>query len=354
MEAYLIPIKTAFLIFPIIAAFLTLPYMIQQYHKYGSISFLRTVILYSFILYLLCMYFLVILPLPSIEEVSQMTTPTMQLKPFQFVRDFLRETKFQLGDSSTYLQAVKQNCFLQVVFNIVLFMPFGVYLNYYFQYSFRKVLGFGFCLSLFFELTQLSGLYGIYPRAYRLFDVDDIFLNISGAVIGYPFGALAKKLLPKREEIDRMAYERGRVVSFGRRWIALLIDGGIFLGIAFVENAIFAVIVAVIQLYLLEGVTFGKWLLKIRIVNGKEKKLSLLQCLLREGIPILGLRFFPIIFMIVIGFDLISGNKNKLFYERISQTYCISIRNIEEFPKQEGTKDKVINKSKYIENFDQV
>ena len=75
---------------------------------------------------------------------------------------------------------------------------------------------------------------------------------------------------------------------------------------------------------------------------------------MREGIPILGLRFFPIIFMIVIGFDLISGNKNKLFYERISQTYCISIRNIEEFPKQEGTKDKVINKSKYIENFDQV
>ena len=59
MEAYLIPIKTAFLIFPIIAAFFTLPYMIQQYHKYGSISFLRTVILYSFILYLLCMYFLI-------------------------------------------------------------------------------------------------------------------------------------------------------------------------------------------------------------------------------------------------------------------------------------------------------
>lgn len=70
MDAYWIPIRTALAVFPLLAAFLTFPYMIYQYRRYGAIPFLRTVILYSFLLYLLCMYFLVILPLPSIEAVA--------------------------------------------------------------------------------------------------------------------------------------------------------------------------------------------------------------------------------------------------------------------------------------------
>ena len=32
---------------------------------------------------------------------------------------------------------------------------------------------FSFLLSLFFEVTQLTGLYFLYPGSYRLFDVDD-------------------------------------------------------------------------------------------------------------------------------------------------------------------------------------
>lgn len=218
METYLIPIQTAFIIFPVIAVLFTPPYMIRQYHHYGSISFLRTVILYSFLLYLLCMYFLVILPFPSIENVAKMTAPTMQLKPFQFVRDFIRETKFEFKNPATYLLALRQNCFLQVVFNVALFMPFGIYLTYYFQCSIRKVVGLSFCVSLFFELTQLSGLYGIYPRGYRLFDIDDLFLNTIGGVLGYPFGLLAKKILPNRQEIDQRAYEKGTRLSL---WIGV-------------------------------------------------------------------------------------------------------------------------------------
>ena len=42
-----------------------------------------------------------------------------------------------------------------------------------------------FCLSLFFELTQLSGLYFIYPRPYRLFDVNDLVTNTLGGIIGF-------------------------------------------------------------------------------------------------------------------------------------------------------------------------
>ena len=39
-------------------------------------------------------------------------------------------------------------------------------------------------VSLFFEFTQYSGLYGYYAHAYRTFDVDDLILNTFGAAIG--------------------------------------------------------------------------------------------------------------------------------------------------------------------------
>ena len=43
----------------------TVPYMIYQYRKFGSVPWLRTLVVYSFAFYLLCAYFLVLLPLPA-------------------------------------------------------------------------------------------------------------------------------------------------------------------------------------------------------------------------------------------------------------------------------------------------
>jgi glycopeptide antibiotics resistance protein len=41
------------------------------------------------------------------------------------------------------------------------------------------------------ELTQLTGIWGLYPCPYRQFDVDDLILNTTGVVIGF---ALARVL----------------------------------------------------------------------------------------------------------------------------------------------------------------
>ena len=68
MSVYLIPLQSALLLFPFLAAMITLPYIIIQYRKYGSILPIRVLIVYSFIFYLLCAYFLVLLPLPPMEE----------------------------------------------------------------------------------------------------------------------------------------------------------------------------------------------------------------------------------------------------------------------------------------------
>ena len=65
---YIENIYWGLLIFPFIAAVFTLPYALYHYNKYGSVSKLRTLIIYSFILYMLIAFFMVCLPLPDWES----------------------------------------------------------------------------------------------------------------------------------------------------------------------------------------------------------------------------------------------------------------------------------------------
>ena len=60
MDSYLVAIRQALVLFPVLALFFTVPYVGYNYHKYGSILSLRILIVYSFMLYLLCVYCLVI------------------------------------------------------------------------------------------------------------------------------------------------------------------------------------------------------------------------------------------------------------------------------------------------------
>ena len=52
----------------------------------------------------------------------------------------------------------------------------------------------GFAVSLFIELTQFTGVWGIYPCAYRVFDVDDLVTNTLGALAG----SLLSLAVPRR------------------------------------------------------------------------------------------------------------------------------------------------------------
>ena len=49
MAQYIEVIKTAFLLFPLAALAVTLPYMVVEYKKFGAIPALRTAVVYSFI-----------------------------------------------------------------------------------------------------------------------------------------------------------------------------------------------------------------------------------------------------------------------------------------------------------------
>ena len=133
MDVYKIPIEYAFIVFPFIAFILTIPFLIHQYRKFGSIPILKSAIFYSMILYIICAYFLVMLPLPSIEKVASMTGPTSQLMPFQFVKDIIATTSFDISNFKDFINIFKNSTIYTVLFNIILTLPFGIYLRYIFK-----------------------------------------------------------------------------------------------------------------------------------------------------------------------------------------------------------------------------
>ncbi|GJM76253.1 hypothetical protein HMSSN036_84690 [Paenibacillus macerans] len=50
---------------------------------------------------------------------------------------------------------------MQVAFNVLLTVPFGMIMRYYFRFGPIRCLLLSFLLSLFFEVTQLTGIFGI-------------------------------------------------------------------------------------------------------------------------------------------------------------------------------------------------
>ena len=126
MNVYVSNILFAALSFPLIAFFITLPYMIYQYRRFGSIPWLRTLVVYSFAFYLLCAYFLVLLPLPEDRSAVVPYAQTPQLVPFNFVHGFLAETTFSPSDPSTWLAALRAPYVYEAFFNVLLLVPLGM------------------------------------------------------------------------------------------------------------------------------------------------------------------------------------------------------------------------------------
>lgn len=361
MEVYLESIKTAFLIFPLLAFLITLPYLLIQYHKYGSVPLIRSSIVYTFTLYLLTAYFLVILPLPSKEEVLKMSTKIPQLIPFAFLNDFIESFK----TASSVLDFLKSPIVYTTLFNLALTLPFGIYLRYYFKKKWYTTIICTFLLSLFFEITQISGLYGLYPKAYRLFDVDDLIINTLGGFIGYLITPIITIFLPDREEIDKISYQKGKNVSIYRRFIAFLIDLFVFATIMFIvlvttnfKDVIIPLILAVTIYYIIlptiTSDTLGKYLVKIKLDS--KNKYRHLSIFLRQIIlyflivfgPIIIINYnnyinglimvFYILFLIYAYFEIFLkffGRKKLLIYERLTKTYNISTVYYKEEIKEE-------------------
>ena len=369
MGGYIEALEQAAILFPILAVLFTIPYIAWNYHKYGSVLSLRILIVYSFILYMLCAYCLVILPLPTGEAAANLSGHQAQLVPFTFLGDIARESDAVLSQPRTWLTVLNSNAFLTTLFNLFLTMPFGMYLRYYFRCGWKRTLVYSLLLSLFFELTQLSGLYFIYSGSYRLFDVDDLIVNTCGSMIGFVLARIAMRFLPSREELDRESLVRGRRVSLLRRIVAFIYDeiayAVLFIVVFLIWTANFGTmsvwIYALIWLayfalcpIVLRGQTIGHRLTKLRIVSSGGGRAHWYQYALRYTLLFVLLVAAPVVLnwsisflagrgllgelAAVLAYGIVDGGylfllmfeaarmamRRQLFYERWSKTKLIS------------------------------
>jgi glycopeptide antibiotics resistance protein len=222
MSVYLNPIALGIMVSLLIIYLAFIPMLIHEYRKYGTLKMRGNLVIASFILYMITAWFMTILPLPSIEAVSSMEPIQPNLRPLLFVDTFLiNNPGFDLINPKTWFAAMGSSSFFTVAFNVILTIPFGVYLRKYFKLSLPWVAVLGFFLSLFYETTQYTGLYGFYPQAYRFPDVDDLIINTLGTVMGYFFAGCIDKILPNPAKDSGIITENASLL---RRLLALIVD----------------------------------------------------------------------------------------------------------------------------------
>ncbi|QUL57635.1 VanZ family protein [Paenibacillus tritici] len=272
-QSYLFPISYAFMAFPVAALFFTLPFLIVQYRRHGYINKIRALMLYLLLLYLLNALFLVLLPLPDSRHNAAPAGSMIQLVPLQFIQDILQNTQITRNDPSSYLKVLGEADFLLAAFNVVLTVPFGIFLGYYFRTRWAVCIMLSFVLSLFFEITQITGIFGFFDHPYRLFDVDDLITNTLGGMVGFKIAMWIAGLLPRIEKLDSREDLPAKKVGYTRRALACLMDGSLLLTVTLLLNLLSLNISlwAVSMVYFLivplvtGGRTFGKWIVRIRL-----------------------------------------------------------------------------------------
>jgi len=238
IEPFVGPLREATIAFPILASLMSMPFALYHYRKHGRVHPWRAFVGYSFVYYLIVAFFLIILPFPEMpknpaqlaaweERYGALRNPN--LDPTHFIRAILhaREGRHRVHALS------------QALFNVLLFIPFGVYIVYLFKRSPPVAALLGLASSLFFELCQLTGIFWIYPGPYRLFDTGDLVSNTTGALLGALGAALLVrwKALP---DLGRLAGPPSPWISPVRRGIALVFDATAIAISIIAANASFA------------------------------------------------------------------------------------------------------------------
>ncbi|MFF4778022.1 VanZ family protein [Microtetraspora fusca] len=220
MDVYLAQGRTALFLAPLAIALLTLPFVSRQYRRFGQIGGWSGVVAMLVVLYGCGVVAFTLFPLPKITPgfcAARVVLASPKLQLFGSFADIAREN-VGTGLFATLVSRAS----LQVIFNVLLFVPLGFLLRYRHRLGLARTTLAGFAGSLAVELTQLTGLWGLYPCPYRLFDIDDLWINTLGAVCGWLVAGPLARLLPSAWPAPRTDLAPP---SRGRQTLGLLLDG---------------------------------------------------------------------------------------------------------------------------------
>ncbi|WP_036318758.1 VanZ family protein [Microbacterium sp. B24] len=191
----------------VVGIVLFVPFVAISYRRRGRLTVGRFLLWAAALVYFWAIWTYTLLPLPDAENYA---CAGVNLNIWAFIDD-LRGAR-SLTDFAV----------LQLALNVLLFMPLGFFLRVLGGRGIVVAFATGLLVSLTIETTQLTGVWGLYPCAYRVFDVDDMLTNTVGAVLG----SLVALIVPRRWWVRRStdAGSRPHPVTRGRRLLAMFCD----------------------------------------------------------------------------------------------------------------------------------
>lgn len=192
----------------IVAVLLLMPVAAYQYRKDGRLGPGDLTVLLSGAIYSLALWTYTLLPLPTSDDYR---CKPRQLDPLESIRLIFRL------DTGGALGLLRDPAFLQVALNVLLFVPLGFFVRRILRRGVVVATLLGLVVSLAIETTQATGVWHIFPCAYRLFDVDDLIVNTLGALLGSMVAAVFVDRAPKPVRLPT-------TVSFGRRLVGMVSD----------------------------------------------------------------------------------------------------------------------------------
>jgi glycopeptide antibiotics resistance protein/uncharacterized RDD family membrane protein YckC len=231
------PAVIAVVLGALLSVILVVPMIAVQYRQWGTLSFSRLFLILAFMLYLVAVPMYTLLPTGlDIDRICDLgISPKPRLEAFRFVHD-LRWAARTMTPRAFIASSLVQ----QIVLNVILFIPLGIFLRKLNRLPIWAVVAMGFGLSLLIETTQLTGNWGLSPCPYRQFDVDDIILNTTGTIVG----VVVAPLLEIFPGVRLRAADRSRIrpVTRKRRLVQLFCDWMIFTLVAQVGAAVVIVV----------------------------------------------------------------------------------------------------------------
>lgn len=171
----------AVLMWPLLSLLLTLPFLFALYRRDGWLALSAVFAIYAAILYAIGLICFTLYPLPSGDSGPGITYGIEPiLNPLNFINDISKDG----------IRAV-----FQLVFNVVLFVPLGFIAKTLLKLKLPIAFLLALTCTCLIETAQLTGLFGMYPFAFRTFDVDDIICNTLGGSIGWMLGYLVDRLI---------------------------------------------------------------------------------------------------------------------------------------------------------------
>ena len=202
----------------VLAVALFMPVAAVRYRRTGRLAPRDLVLLVAGAVYGVAVWTFTLLPLPS-ESVY--TCEPLQRRPLAFLDDLAAARSLSSATGGSPVSLLLGTTFLQVELNVVLFVPLGMLVRFMAHRGVVAATLTGLATSLLIEATQATGVWGVYPCAYRIADVDDVLTNAAGALLG---AVLSYPYVVRRRRRPAAAPREPGVVTLGRRWTGMACD----------------------------------------------------------------------------------------------------------------------------------